>query len=442
MDYRMNNIGSRIIANSDYSNLTKPVYPFFKPSITVRQYDPPSNYFSYPLLPPHPTLPPPVYNNSYMHQTRHNLYNTLLREKVEDLEEALKEKADLRKQGTLLKMQSMTHLSSSLEYRRDNTQDEMMKVVNRQQELIGDMVKTIQTLQPRMNFPENGVEFGYRTPRPQIEKDLFEKSVDKKLPTKEDILKDLDLESDNGEEEYLDKEKLYKITPGLTELEKAQIYDRIKKQKRKREMEANKIKVKGIRKFRALVWGILFPAFVYGVMIKRKGTMKSIYMQEMRDAIEYFTKIAVNWVLKATKDPIVSVITDPSLDFNVTAKSFWFNKGKPDALNTKKLKLHVRIKGLFEGLLQATNPKSMPKPLMLFIDRFINNGAFIPQEYFVPYEKARLSFDKFGAICHQTEDRKLMLICFFLITRILVATLLMNPSKNRIPIQENSKALM
>jgi hypothetical protein len=207
-------------------------------------------------------------------------------------------------------------------------------------------------------------------------------------------------------------------------------------------MEASKIKVKGIRRFRALVWGILFPAFVYAVMIKRKGTMKRIYMQEMRDAIEYFKKIAVNWVLKATKDPIVSVITDPSLDFNVTAKSIWFSKGKPDALNTKKLKLHVRIKGLFEGLLQATNPKSMPKPLMLFIDRFINNGAFIPQEYFVPYEKARLNFDKFGAVCNQTENRKLMLICFFFISRILVAMLLMNPSQNRIPIQENSKALM
>lgn len=441
MDYRMNNIGSRIIANSDYSNVNKPVYPFFKPSITDRQYDSPSNYFNYPLISPYPAFPPPLYNNSYTHQAKHSPHNVLLREKIEDLEEALKKKEDLRKQGTLLRMQSMTQLSTNLDYKKDNKKDEMMKIVNKQQEIIGDMVKAIQNLQPKINFPQNSMEFGYRTPRPQVEKDLLEKSVDKPLPTREEILKDLDLESDN-EEEYLDKEKLYKITPGISEQEKAQIYDRIKKQKRKREMLESKIKIKGIRRFRAIVWGILFPSFAYSVMVKRKGQMKSIYIQEMRETIEYFKKIAVNWVLKATKDPIVSVITDPSLDFNVTSKSILFNKGKPDALNTKKLKLHVRIKGLFEGLLQATNPKSMPKPLMLFIDRFINNGSFIPLEYFVPYEKSRLNFDKFGAVCQQTEDRKLMLICFFFITRILVSMLLMNPLKNQIPIQENSKALM
>lgn len=432
MDYRMGNIGHKIVANSDYSNLTKPIYPFFKPSLSARQYDPPSNYFAYPHPPPHPMLPPPIYNNNYMHQARNVVYNSLLKDKVKDLEDALIERQTIKKENTMAKVRSLGQLSTSNQ-EHDITSLEMLKIMNKQQDLLGDMAKTVQSLQQKMNFPEHGREFGYFAPRTPI------KALEKPVASKEEILKDLDFESDD-EEDFLDRGKQYDYH-GLNNEEKAKMYDKIKGERLERERIENKKKIRGIRRFRVVVWTILFPIFIFGVMIKRKGTMKKAYIRDMKESIEIFKEVAGTWVLKSARDPIISILSDTSLDFNVTAKDFWFNKGKPDALNTKKLKIHVRIRGIFQGLLDTTTKASFPKPLMLFIDRFVNNGAFIPQNYFVYYEKSRLNFDDFGALCKQDEGRKGMLIAFFFISRILVGMLLLNPGKSGLPVRKYSNVL-
>ena len=245
----MNNIGQRIIANSDYSNLTKPIYPFFKPSVTARQYDPPSHYFSYPFPPPHPILLPPVYNNSYMHQTRHGLYNSLLKQEIQDLEDVLKERQTLRKKSTLAKVQSLTQLSR-ISDKKDDTSIEMLKIMNKQQDLLGDMVKTVQNLQPRLNYPPNSQEYGYYTPKAKQPTPI--QTPKKEKVSREEILKDLDLESDN-ELDYLNNEKDSYLNNHLTQKEKSKLYDKIKSEKLKKERAEQKKSIKGIRKFRAFV---------------------------------------------------------------------------------------------------------------------------------------------------------------------------------------------
>ena len=431
----MGNIGHKIIANSDYSSLTKPIYPFFKPSVSARQYDPPSQYFSYPYPPPHPMISPPSYNNNYMHQARRNIYNTILKDKVQDLEDALMERQTMKKESTLAKVHSLAQLSTIHED-RDSSSSEMLKIMSKQQDLLGDMVKTVQSLQPRFNFPQHGLEYGYAHPAPQAAR-----TPDSKKPgfNREELLKDLDLEYEN-EEDYFTEAKKYKYGE-LSQEERSKVYDQISVEKMKRERSEHKRFIRGKRRFRALVWTILFPVFVFAAMMKRKGTMKKAYIKDMKDSIEIFREVAGTWVLKSARDPIISILSDASLDFNVTAKDQWFSKGKPDALNTKKLKIHVRLRGIFQGLLNNTNKESFPRPLMLFIDRFVNNGAFIPQKYFVPYEKARLEFDEFEGLRNQTEEKKGMLIAFFFITRILVAMFLLNPEKNGLPVRKNSRVL-
>ena len=430
----MNNIGQRIIANSDYSNLTKPIYPFFKPSVTARQYDPPSHYFSYPFPPPHPILLPPVYNNSYMHQTRHGLYNSLLKQEIQDLEDVLKERQTLRKKSTLAKVQSLTQLSR-ISDKKDDTSIEMLKIMNKQQDLLGDMVKTVQNLQPRLNYPPNSQEYGYYTPKAKQPTPI--QTPKKEKVSREEILKDLDLESDN-ELDYLNNEKDAYLNNHLTQKEKSKLYDKIKSEKLKKERAEQKKSIKGIRKFRAFVWAVLFPIFTYSAMTNRKGTMKKIYVQDMETTILIFLEVAGTWVLKATREPIYSILSDSSLDFNVKSREFWFNKGKPDALNTKILKIHVRIKGILQGLINYTNKNDFPKPLILFLYKLVNNGAFIPQDYLVPYEKARLEFDRFGALCNQNEDKKGMIITFFFITRILVGMFLLKPYQHNLTIRNSN----
>ena len=440
----MGNIGHKIIANSDYSSLTKPIYPFFKPSVSARQYDPPSYYFAYPYPPPHPFLPPPVYNNSYMHSTRHSVYNSLIKEKIQDLEDALKERQTIRKEQTLAKVQSLAQLSTINE-EKDQTSAEMLRIMSRQQELFGDMVRSVQNLLSKFNFPPSSLEYGYPAPRPAIEKPR-EKSAEKsseksseKVISKENILKDLDLASDD-DSDYLDKSGKYHFEK-LTEEEKVKLYEKLDADKIAKEKEYYKKKIKGIHRFRAVIWAIMFPVFIFGIMIKRKGTMKGLYVKDMKESIEIFLEVAGSWVLKAVREPIMSILSDTSLNFKLSGKDLWFSKGKPDALNTKILKIHVRVRGIFQGLIAHTNKQSLPKPLMIFIDKYINNGAFIPINYLVPYEKSRLEFDKFGALCNQNEEKKGMMIAFFFLSRILVEGFLLNPQKHGLPIQKNSNVL-
>jgi hypothetical protein len=189
-----------------------------------------------------------------MYQTRHKVYNTLLRDEIEDLEDALKERQTMRRDQTLAKVQSLAQLSRITES-QDHTSTEMLRIMSRQQDLIGDMVKTIQNLQPRFNLPASGVEYGFPQPK------TTERPVEKQQISKEEILKDLDIESNEEEEDFIDKEQQIRFSPMMSDKEKAEIYDKIRSQKPSREKMDVRRKISGVRRFRALVWGLLFPIF-------------------------------------------------------------------------------------------------------------------------------------------------------------------------------------
>ena len=426
----MNNIGSKIISNYDYSNLTKPTYPFPKPSITQRQYDPPSNYFSYPLQPPHPMFSPPVYNNSYMNQTRKKMYNSLLRDKIDDLEDALLERQTMKKERTLLQVQSLGLLSrSSL---KDETSLEMLKIMSRQQDIFGDLARTINTLGEKVNFPPHSTEYGTAVPKNlELNKNLNNGSV----KSREEILKELDIESDDSQEIKFDDKKSFRshsrssrgLPRGLESLNKSKYLPS---------------KIKGRSRFRALVWAILFPVFAFNAINKRKGQLKRDYLGETTSSIKHFTKVAAIWVLNYTKEPILSILQDPSLDFDVTGKDHWYSKGAPKAINTKMLKIQIRLKGFISGLIEGTTHKNLSQPLIFFLEKFINNGSFVPDQYLVPYERARLNFDKFGALTKQDDEKKGMMLAFFFITRILISMYLLRPEENKLYFNNGGRVLM
>lgn len=424
MDYRMNNIGSKIISNYDYSNLTKPTYPFPKPSITQRQYDPPSNYFSYPLQPPHPMFSPPIYNNSYMNQTRKRVYNSVLKEKIDELEDALLERQSMKKERTLLQVHSLGMLSKSNKSNTgDETSMEMLKIMNRQQDLLGDLARTVKMLGEKVQFPQSSIEYGMPLPKNYSQST---RNVGGEAKNKEDILRELDIESDDDPEIFKVDDGNFNSVPGSRR--GVGSVGSFAKQK------FIPHKLQGRKRFRALVWAILFPVFAFNLINKRKNHLKRDYISEMGSSISHFKKIASKWVLLHTKEPILSILKDASLDLDITGKDVWYSKGVPKALNTKIQKIHVRLKAFFTGLIEGTSREIIPKNLLFFFEKFINNGAFIPDDYFVPYEKARLNFDKFGALVKQDDEKKGMLLVFFLVSKILVAMFLMKPVENNLPI--------
>ena len=67
-----------------------------------------------------------------------------------------------------------------------------------------------------------------------------------------------------------------------------------------------------------------------------------------------------------------------------------------EELNVRCLRIQVRVKGILEALISGTDNVQTPVTLFQFLNRLIREGRFIPNEYFTPVEKKRLTFDVNG----------------------------------------------
>ncbi|CAG9310975.1 unnamed protein product [Blepharisma stoltei] len=459
MDTRMSNFGQQIMSQSPAVSARSPIYPFFKISSSPPQSFAPTNLqMNYPKPASYAVLPSPHYDSQYYWKTRNSVYNTVLKDELKDLKEIMKEKEINEKRKTLIgRVNSVMSLLERNESKKqlspppplpppppppmqpqfENQFTEIMKAMQKQQETITEMVKGMQTQRP-YNMPPNGYEYGRRVPSRSRSPPLSSLQSPKHNPAPS-----IDEFLDNEDEEnkrYLEEQKKYEFNPNMSVEEKAKLYQRLKKERMNKETEAAKQKLRGISRLRGYVLGVLFPILTYSSVLKRKGLMKNDAIKNMNDSITLYLEVAQSWVLKASRVTLTSILNDPNLDLDITGKDNWWNKGKPDALNAKLLKLQVRVRGFLDGLLEHTNEEEMPRQLRLFIDKLTSNGAYIPQEYLLGFEKARLSFNHFGALTNQTDEKKWMMIAFFFITRILIKEFLLNPSAHNLPIRMNSRA--
>ena len=165
---------------------------------------------------------------------------------------------------------------------------------------------------------------------------------------------------------------------------------------------------------------------------------KETVVKDMSAAIEIFTEVATTWALKAIRAPLTSVINEPELDLNILTKaqSLRQGQGRPDQINTKVLKIQVRIKGILEGIREEI--PNLPTQLRVFLQQMTSNGVLIPHSYLTGFERSRLDFDAHGAVRNFSKDNQKMLICMFFLTRIIVSRLLLNGYKHGLPFNPNS----
>lgn len=425
----MSGFGNRIIQSP-----SKPVYPFYKPS-SVQNTPNVNQSFQYAPKTPSPF----VY--------------TKIEDKIEKLTNQL-DYRDMRNQDQKL-AQSFISLVSNFEQHAQSPviakpktpqQPEMgalFSSLQRQQELILKMMENMQVKkeikdrkQPKYKIPNQQITMpGMQNPNSMLVEEQYQRVKANPFEFKR-ILAELNFDDDEAEK-YADAERKFKYDPNLTDEEKAKILLKMAHDKRQREYDSRVVGLKGKSLFRAAGLAVLFPIMTCSSMLEKKGRLKAENIKNMEDAIKIYMEAAKGWVLKSIKAPLTSILNDQKLDLGLSSKD---NTSKEsEALKAKILKIQVRVKGILDGLIENTNEVNMPVPLRIFIDKLIDDGAYVPQSYFTPFERSRLDVDQFGALWRQNEDKRRLLVTMFFISRIVVKGYCLDPQGQGLPVKQNSK---
>jgi len=69
-----------------------------------------------------------------------------------------------------------------------------------------------------------------------------------------------------------------------------------------------------------------------------------------------------------------------------------------DSGNIKAIRVYVRVKGIFNNLLENTTKARAPGSMFEFFNRITQDGKFIPMEWLLPIEKRYLTFTSNGKL--------------------------------------------
>ena len=149
-----------------------------------------------------------------------------------------------------------------------------------------------------------------------------------------------------------------------------------------------------------------------------------------------YNDMAKAWILKAGKKCFISLFTDPILNLDYDEKPE-DPKGQPmpkGEYMQRIMRLRVRAKGLVEALTEAISSPSLqpPAPLLLFLGGFLKPGTFVPDNFLMSYELNKVKLNSFGAFTDGgvTLIQKRMIIGFFMLIKITVGRILLNPGKS------------
>ena len=98
-------------------------------------------------------------------------------------------------------------------------------------------------------------------------------------------------------------------------------------------------------------------------------------------------------------------------------------------LNSRVLRLQVRVKGILNALIEQSEESIIPEPLLKFLNKLTRNKTYLPDNYLTPFEESRLKFTDDGGLAEMNRDREALLISFFVISRTLVKNMLLKPTE-------------
>jgi hypothetical protein len=96
-------------------------------------------------------------------------------------------------------------------------------------------------------------------------------------------------------------------------------------------------------------------------------------------------------------------------------------------LENRMMKLKVRTKGIIQSVVDNTNVKDMPIPLVIFLSNLVKPKAYVPQNFLTEFELNRLETDQYGAVGKLNEAQIKMIASLYIFGKVLVAKVLFNP---------------
>lgn len=379
----------------------------------------------------------PTFNPNYYTAHRTQAYKKSWKDELDSVKEALDDQKKLRRDKNLL---AQLHNLVDVLHARNKPPTpppppdrftEILGAMMKQQQTLSELVRGVaedrkearQYMQGQFAQANPTQHRSARTPHVHPLEEQYRRTKESPSEYKQ-MLAELDFDDDEAEN-YIDAEKNFRFDPDLTSDQKAAIVKKVRANREALHHKEVRRLIRGKRRFRVIGWTVMFPTLVKNSIHKRKSVKREANIKQMEDSIQVYKEVAHTWVLKAVRMPLVSVLNDPNLDLNIIG-------GKPDSANF--LKLQVRIKGIIQGFRESTSATEMPTPLRMFMSRYIANGAYLPKNSLLSFERSRLEWDQFGAICNQAREKQQMLACFFLVTKHLV-DILVRPKESGLNIR-------
>eukprot|EP00826_Nyctotherus_ovalis_P023689 TRINITY_DN1821_c0_g1_i1.p1 TRINITY_DN1821_c0_g1~~TRINITY_DN1821_c0_g1_i1.p1 ORF type:complete len:386 (+),score=74.34 TRINITY_DN1821_c0_g1_i1:137-1159(+) len=194
---------------------------------------------------------------------------------------------------------------------------------------------------------------------------------------KETLLRSLQIDPSKKED--------FKVVPN-PELKNANINQKFSIKSRLKAF--NDKKIPPFRKFKAIAKAIARILSLRKNIEKHIQVVKKEQQLYLTHDISLHLDIARAWLLKAMKLLITSIINDQEL--NMSVANVVLNKSE---LNTRVLRIQVRVKAVVEAMLANTESPQLIGPLFKFLQRLMTPRKFIPDSYLTRMEKANLTFD-------------------------------------------------
>jgi len=91
----------------------------------------------------------------------------------------------------------------------------------------------------------------------------------------------------------------------------------------------------------------------------------------------------------------------------------------------------VRVKGIINDLIIATNLDSMPIPLIIFINNLCQQKSYVPNNFLTKWQLNRIDTDNYGAIIDLDHMQLKMISSIYIFGRIMLTNIFLQVKNNK-----------
>jgi hypothetical protein len=145
-------------------------------------------------------------------------------------------------------------------------------------------------------------------------------------------------------------------------------------------------------------------------------------LKEFVNTYNYCDNAFKQYVYEAIKNIYTSIVNYSNVKMDLTE----FN-GKANIAEAKDayIKLETRLRGIFDSLSTNTTEQNLDKRTITFLKLIYTPNHFIPYKFYSLFELSRIRTSS-GCIYDLKEQQKSMIICIYIIQKILVKHILID----------------